>query len=83
MVDCFNKLDFSDQKYKTNGTVRYYSYKGNFLFTMKNFVSFGTDHHQMLFMSTRFLKDDIDRVRVTQFQLAYICYAKHPLHKNG
>ena len=35
----------------------------------------------MFFMSTRFLKDDIDRVRVTQFQLAYIHDSIHPSHK--
>ena len=32
MVDFLNKLEISDQQYKTNGTVRDDNYKGNFLF---------------------------------------------------
>ena len=36
----------------------------------------------MYFMSTRLLKDKIDGVRVTQFQLAYIRNTTHPSHKN-
>ena len=36
----------------------------------------------MYFMSTTFLKDRINRVRVTQFKIAYICDTNHPSHKN-
>ena len=43
MVDFFNKLELIDQKYQTNGTIIGESYKGKLLFTMKDFVSFGTD----------------------------------------
>ena len=48
------------------------SYKGKFLFTMKDFVSFGTDNQSMYFISTIFLKDKINGVLVPQFQLVYI-----------
>ena len=44
MVDFVNKIEFSDNKYQTNGTVRDEKYKGKFLFTMKYFVSFGKYH---------------------------------------
>ena len=40
----FNKIHSNDQKHQTNGTVIYDSYKGNILFTMKNYMSFGTYH---------------------------------------
>ena len=43
MVDFVNKLELSDQKYHTNADLRYKYYKGKYLFTMKEFVSFGTD----------------------------------------
>ena len=33
-----------------------------------------------VFMSTKFLKDKINVVRVTKFQLAYICDTTYPLH---
>ena len=35
MVDFVNKLEFTDQKYQTNGTVRYEIYKVRFLFPIK------------------------------------------------
>ena len=44
MMSSVNKIESSDQKYQANGNVRYENYKGNFLFPMKNFVSFGTYH---------------------------------------
>ena len=68
-----NNIELSDQKYQNNVNVRYESYKVKFLFTMKDFVSSVTDHQLMYFMSNRLLKDNINGVRVTQFQLAYIC----------
>ena len=49
---------------------------------MKDFVSFGTDHQSMYFMSTRFLRDKINGVRVPQFQLDYIRDTTDPSHKN-
>ena len=49
MVDFVNKLELNYQKYKTNGTVRDESYKGKFSFPMKDFVSFGTYRHSMIF----------------------------------
>ena len=48
---------------------------------MKDFVSFGIDHHSIYFMSTRFPKYKINGVRVPQFQLAYIHDTTYPLHK--
>ena len=72
-----NKIDSNDQKYKTNGTVRYENYEGNSLFPTKYFVLFGTDIQSIFFMSTRFLKDSIDGVRVPQFQLYYIIDTTH------
>ena len=42
MVDFVNKLYLSDQKYQTNINAIYEKYKGKLLFTMNNFVSFGT-----------------------------------------
>ena len=77
-----NKIELSDQKYQNNVNVRYESYKGNFLYTMKEFVSSLTYHQSMYFMSNIFLKDKIDGVRVTQFQLAYIRNTTHNSHKN-
>ena len=49
---------------------------------MKYFVSFGTDRQSMYFMSTIFLKDNINGVRVPQFQLAYIRDTTQTSHKN-
>ena len=56
MVDFLNKLESSDQKYRTNGNVRDKSYNVNFLFNMREFVLFGTYHQSMYFTSTIFLK---------------------------
>ena len=42
MFDFVNKLEFSDHKYRNNGTVIYENYKGKFLFIIKDFVLFGT-----------------------------------------
>ena len=42
MVDFVNKLELSDQKYQSSGSVRYENYKGEFLFPTKDFVLFGT-----------------------------------------
>ena len=70
MVDFANKLELSDQKYQTDGTVRDESYKVKWLFPMKHFVSFVTYCQPMYFMSTKFLKDKFGGVHVPQFQLA-------------
>ena len=64
MVDFMNKLEFIYQKYQTNVNGRDENYNGKFLFSMKDFVSFGTDHQLMYFMSIRFLKYEINGVRV-------------------
>ena len=32
MIDFVNKLELSDQRYQTNGNVRYESYRGNYYF---------------------------------------------------
>ena len=54
MVHVFSKIEFNDNKYKTDGTVRDENYKGRLLFPMKESVSFGTDSQSMFFfMSTR------------------------------
>ena len=37
MVDFVNKLDLNDNKYQTNGIVRYESYKGKFILLIKYF----------------------------------------------
>ena len=51
---------------------------------MKDFVSFGTGCQSMIYMSNRFLKDNINGVRVPKFQLAYISKKTNPLYfKNG
>ena len=60
MMDFANKLQFSDQKYQTNGNIRDRNYKENFLFTMKEFVSFRIYRQPMYFMSTGLLKYNID-----------------------
>ena len=72
MVEFFNKIEFNDKKYQTNGTVRDGSYKGKIVYPMKYFVPFVTDHQSVFFMSTRFLKYKINGFRVPQFQLSYI-----------
>ena len=51
-----NKLELSDKKYQTNGTIRYDNYKGKFLFPMKDFVAFETHFQSMYFISTIFQK---------------------------
>ena len=62
MIKSVNKLELSDKKYLANGNVIEKNYKGNFLFPMKEFVSFRTDLQSMYFMPIRFLKDKIDGV---------------------
>ena len=52
----------------------------SFIF-MKDIVSFGTYRQSIYFMYTRFLKENIDGVRVPQFKLAYICDTTHPSNK--
>ena len=79
-MDIVNEIELIDQKHQTNGNIRDENYKGKFLFTIKDFVSFGTDHQSMHFMSTAFLKYKINRVCVPQFQLAYICDTNNPSH---
>ena len=72
MGNFVNKLDLSDPKYQTNGNIRDKNYKGNFLVPMKDFVSSITDSQSMDFVSTRFLKNKINRIRVLIFKLPYI-----------
>ena len=69
MVAFVNKLELSDQKYETNGYIRYENYMENLLFSMKYFVPFGTYFWLMYFMSTKLLKDNIYGFRVPRFQL--------------
>ena len=52
MINFVNKIELSDQNYQTNGNVRYENYKGKFLFPMKEFVSFVTDHKSMYLCQT-------------------------------
>ena len=66
MVDFVNKIELSYQKYHTNGNVRDKNYEGKLLFPMKKFLSFGTDHQSMYFMSTIFLNGKINVVYVPQ-----------------
>ena len=56
MIDFLNRLEFSDQKYQTNETVRYKNYKDRFLFPIKDFVSFGTDLQSTCFDVNQILK---------------------------
>ena len=44
MMNFVNKIELSDQKYQTNRNVRGGNYKRTLLFTIKDFVLFGTDH---------------------------------------
>ena len=76
-----NKLELSNQKHQSNGTVRDDKYKVNFLFPMKEFMSYGIDPQSMFYMSTILLKYNIDQVRVPKFQLYYIRDTTHPSHK--
>ena len=50
MVNFVNKLEFNVHKYESNETIRDDNYKGWFLFTMKDFVSFGTVCLSMFYM---------------------------------
>ena len=43
---------------------------------------FGKDRQSMYYMSSIFLKDNINGVYVPQFQIAYIHDTTHPSHKN-
>ena len=72
MVDFVNKIEFSDQKYHTNGNVRDEHYNEKFLFPMNYFVPLITDCQSMYFISTRFLKYNINGFRAPHFQLYYI-----------
>ena len=65
-----------------NGTVRDDNYMVKILFSMNGLVSFGTDRQLMYFMSTRFLKYNINGVSVPQFQLDYIYNKTNPSYKN-
>ena len=81
MVNFVNKLDLSDQKHQTNGNKRDEDYKKRLLYSMDYFVSFGTDHQSIYFMSTRFLRYKINVDRVPNFQLVYIRDTSHTSHK--
>ena len=50
MVDFVNKLELSDQKYQTNGILGSENYKEKFLFPMKEYSLFGTDHQSIFNM---------------------------------
>ena len=77
MVGFFYKLYLSDQNYHTNVNVRGEHYKGKLLFPMKDFFSFVTDLQSMYFMSTRFVRYNINGVLVPLFQIAHICDKNH------
>ena len=81
MINFVNILELNYWIYNTNGTVIERHCKGKFLFTMNYFVSFGTYLLLILFMSDIFLKNDIDGICVTKFQLSYIRDTTNPLHK--
>ena len=49
---------------------------------MKGCFSLRKYCQSIYFMSTRFLKDHINGVHVSQFQLTYIRDTAHPSHKN-
>ena len=81
MVDFVNKLELSDQKYHTNDDLRYKYYKGKYLFTMRDFVKFGTYLQSMFYTTNRFSKENIDSVYFRHFN--WITFAKrNTLHKN-
>ena len=44
-------------------------------------MALGSDRQSMYFMSTRFLNDNTNGVRVPHFQLVYICNKTHHSHK--
>ena len=56
--------------------------KGKLLLFKKSFVSFLQDTQSMFHMSKIFLKDNIDGVRVSKFQIAYIFETTNSLHKD-
>ena len=62
MMNFVKKLEFSDQKYNTYVHLRDENCKGKLLSSMKDYLSFGTDHQSICFMATRFLKDKINGV---------------------
>ena len=69
------------KKYQTNRNLWDGNLNGKFLFSMKDIVSLGTDRQSMYFMSTIFLKDNINSVCVIKFQLSYICNTNNSPHK--
>ena len=81
MVYFVSKLELSDRKYLTNGNIRDEHHKGNFLFPIRDFLSFGTDHQSRYFMSNIFLKEKTDGVYLAQFQLAYTHNTTHTPNK--
>ena len=81
IFDFVKKLQVSNYNYQTNVTVRDANSEETLLFPMKDFVSFRKYIQSTYFMSTRLLKNDIDEVRLPQFQLGFICNTTHPLHK--
>ena len=82
MIDFVNILELNNQIYESNGNLGEVSLRGKFLFTMKEFVSFGTDIQSMLFMTNILLKEKIDYICVTQFKISYIHYKYLPSHKH-
>ena len=83
MHDWFlNKLDYNYNKYQPNITVKGDVYKVKLLFPLKNFVSFGTDHHSIFLMSNIFLSEKVDGILVPQLQIAYICDTTIYSHKH-
>ena len=56
MAHFVNKLDFNDQKYQSNESVRDDNYKSKLLFIMKDFVSFGTDRQLNVLYLNHILK---------------------------
>ena len=81
MVHFVNKIEFNDQKCQINGTVIDNNYKGEFLFAMKEFVTFITYRQSMFYMSSILLKLKINGVYVSQFKLYYIFNTTHTSHE--
>ena len=50
MIHFVNKLEFNDQKYQSNGSVRDDNYRIKLLFTIEKLVSFGTDRQSIFYM---------------------------------
>ena len=69
MVYLMIKLCLSVKNYWTNENIRNKNYNGKILFSMKDFVSLGTDRQSMYFVSTKLLKYKINGVCVPQSQL--------------